>query len=219
MAGIQKDHGNSMGRNLGIIIGLVLLMPGHLLGNTVNLGTLGRTYPIIEKDSLEEIRERANAIDWEMVLREKAVESVKSYQPEGIPHLSKATKNETYLVDMTHTLEFDIPDAQGGILYPKGYTFNPLDYVDFRGTWIVINGEDAKQVDWFKKSDHASDIKVQLLITQGSYHDLAKRLKLPVFYAFPHIIKRLQLRAVPSVVSQQGNMMEVNIVDVTETRH
>jgi len=26
---------------------------------------------------------------------------------------------------MTYTTEIDVPDGKGGVLYPKGYTFNP----------------------------------------------------------------------------------------------
>ena len=41
---------------------------------------------------------------------------------------------------MTYTTEIDVPDGKGGILYPKGYTFNPLEYLTYSKTIIVING-------------------------------------------------------------------------------
>jgi len=193
----------------------LFLYPFQLSGAVLNLGTFGQTYPVIEKDSLQELQERAGAINWEEVLKEKATASVKSYRPKGIPFLPRTLKEETVLVDMTWTLEFDVLDAEGGVLYPKGYSFNPLDYVNFPGTWVVINAEDKDQVKWFQISKYAKDITVQLLITDGRYYELSQLLGRPVFYAFPWIIERLNLTAVPSIARQKGNMMEVKKIAIS----
>jgi len=195
---------------------LLMASPSHAAIH--NLGTFGQTYPIAERDALEEIKERAAHIDWGRIFsRENMEKAVKAYRPDT-PFLPRAQKQRVRLVDMTYTLDIDIPDGKGGILYPKGYTFNPLDYVDFPRTLVVINGDDVSQVAWFSRSDYSKNVKAMLLLTGGSYYDLGKKLDRPVFYATPDIVNRLQLEAVPSIVRQKGRYMEVKEVAVPDKK-
>jgi conjugal transfer pilus assembly protein TraW len=172
-----------------------------------NLGSVGTTYAIAEKDALTEIEERAKRVDWGKVLQRKPVEEYDG--PQDRVRLPRAGRNRTFAVDMTYTLPMDIPDGKGGILYPQGYSFNPLDYVAFTKTLVVINGSDPEQVKWFAASEYRSRIDVMLLLTEGNYGRLGKRLDVPLFYADSRIVERLQLAAVPSVVKQEGKEMVV----------
>jgi len=139
---------------------------------------------------------------------------VTNFKPQDMTALRTAEKNTTFTVDMTYILQHDIPDGKGGILYPKGYTFNPLDYVVFPNTLIFINGSDRRQVEWFKASTYYKDPKVMLLITDGSFKELSEELKRPVYYAKREIVERFKLRAVPSVVVQKGRNMEVREIAI-----
>lgn len=175
-----------------------------------NLGVLGATYSIAERDALEEIQERASAVDWQKTMdRGKAEERIKDYKPRNLSKLPRALEDRTSLVDMTYTLDIDIPDGKGGILYPKGYTFNPLEHVSFPNTIVVIDGSDEEQVDWFSKSDYADDYRTTFMISDGSYYDLMKKFKRPVYFADDRIVDRFRLRTVPSVIRQKGSYMEV----------
>ena len=197
---------------LTVIFFALMVAPAH--GAIHNLGTLGQTYPIAERDALEELQERVSQVNWSKVFnREKIEKAIRDYRPDLEP-LPRARKERIRLVDMTYTLPFDIPDGKGGILYPRGYTFNPLDYVHFDRTVVVIDGDDPEQVTWFSQSKYASQIKTMLLLTGGSYFELQKKLERPVFYATTDIIHRFQLEAVPSVVRQHGRYMEVREIDV-----
>jgi conjugal transfer pilus assembly protein TraW len=175
-----------------------------------DLGRVGAVYPIAEPDSLAEIREKAAKVDWKKVFdKEKLTRKVRNFKPKDLKRLPAARRDRAFLSDLTYTLDVDIPDGKGGILYPKGYTFNPLDYLRFRRTIVVINGNDCRQVEWFRKSPWNKDTNVMLLLTDGGYFELGKRLRRPVFYASALIVDRLGLKAVPSVVRQQGRFMEV----------
>ncbi|MFZ2632924.1 MAG: hypothetical protein WAX48_15185, partial [Desulfosalsimonadaceae bacterium] len=117
-----------------------------------NLGVFGREYPIAEKDAIQELKDRAAAVDWNQVFSpEKTEKAIKGYKPETIS-LPAALENRNRLVDISYSLEMDIPDGKGGILYSRGYVFNPLSYVNFSKTLVIINGDDARQVDWFTGS-------------------------------------------------------------------
>lgn len=180
-----------------------------------DLGTFGATYPVMEKDAIEEIKENASKTDWSKHFNKKKIqEAVKGYRPDHIARLPRATHDRTFKVDMSYTLDFDIPDGKGGILYPKGYTFNPLDYVEFPNVLVVIDASDKEQVTWLTSSRYVKDYRTTLLITDGGFWDLSHNLKRPVFYAARQIVERLQLKAVPSVIRQSGRYMEINEIAI-----
>lgn len=171
------------------------------------LGTVGATYSIAEKDALAEIEQKAKRIDWSKVIKRKPIEDYNG--PEDRVSLPCAVRDRSFSVDMTYTLKMDIPDGKGGVLYPKGYTVNPLDYVTFTKTLVIIDGNDPDQVKWFASSGYKGRIDVMLLLTEGRYLSLGKKLDVPLFYADSTIIDRLRLSAVPSVVRLEGRVMMV----------
>jgi len=171
------------------------------------IGTYGTTYRITERDALAEIEDRARQVDWNKVLDKRKVENYQG--PPDKASLPRAKRNRSFPVDMTYTTEIDVPDGKGGILYPKGYTFNPLDYVTYPKTLVVINGTDPDQVRWFAASEYDKRLDVTLLLTEGSFGAVSKRISRPLFYADRKIIERLRLKAVPSVIKQKGRLMEV----------
>ena len=199
-----------MPRNSSIaILVLTVVLCGSVQAK--DLGTVGKTYPIAERDSLAEIQEKARHIDLKHLYAQARPEK---YRPVDLKKLPRAVKARIYQVDMTYTLENDIPDGKGGILYPRGYTFNPLDYVPFGKVLVLIDGDDRQQVEWFFKSQYRTDPKVMLLLTGGSYMPLQKSFGRPIFYATQPIIQRFGLSAVPSVVRAKGRQMEVQEIFV-----
>jgi conjugal transfer pilus assembly protein TraW len=178
------------------------------------LGTVGKTYPIAEKDALTEIEGRASTVDWKRLFSNVKPEN---YRPKNLTELPRAPETRSFLVDMTYTLKTDIPDGRGGILYPAGYSFNPLDYVTFKKTLVVIDGTDREQVDWFVHSKYKGQTDIVLLLTGGSTTGLQNQLKQPVFYATRLIVQRFNLAAVPSVIHRKDRAMEV--VEIALPQH
>jgi conjugal transfer pilus assembly protein TraW len=192
---------------------LIVALP--LSGYAKDLGAIGTTYPVLERDALEEIEERARQVDWGKLFNaEKNEQKVKSYKPKDLVRLPRATRDRVRMVDISYTLDFDIPDGKGNILYPKGFTFNPLDYIVYPRTIVVINGSDRKQVEWFKKSSYLKNLNTVLWITDGSYYDLATELGMAVYYANAMIVERFNLMSVPCIIVQKKNLLEVTEVDV-----
>ncbi len=179
-----------------------------------DIGTFGMTYRIAERDALAEIEERAKQVDWHKVLDKRKIENFQG--PPDRVRLPRAKRNRSFPVDMTYTTEIDVPDGKGGILYPKGYTFNPLDYVTYPKTLVFIDGTDPEQVKWLAASEYDKRLDVTLLLTEGSFGAVSKRISRPLFYADGKIVERLKLEAVPSVVRQKGRIMEVTEVKLTK---
>jgi len=174
-----------------------------------DLGTFGNTYPIKERDALEEVKAAAAKVNWK---KEVAKIKPQNYRPTYEVQLPRAEANRKFLVDMTYTLEADIPDGKGGIVYPKGYSFNPLDYVPFTRTVVVINGDDSEQVSWLKRSPYVKQYDALLFLTEGRAVALSNQLKRPVSYMDNKAAERFRLQAVPSVIRQEGRMMQVEEV-------
>jgi conjugal transfer pilus assembly protein TraW len=176
-----------------------------------DLGRYGQSYPIREGDAIVEMQQRAAAVDWAKVFDKRKIEKkVKDYRPAGLRRLPATKENQVRAVDMTYSTEFDIPDGKGGVLYPRGYTFNPLDYIFLPTTLVFIDGAEKSQIEWFRSSAYASSINVMLMLVHGPYWDLMESLERPVFYADEQMTRRFGVRTVPSVVVQNGRMMNVH---------
>lgn len=191
-----------------IVIGIISSVAPAIASD---LGVVGKVYDIREGDALSELQGRAAKINWKKELGKIKPER---YRPEYSVTLPRVNKSRKFSVDMTYTLDIDIPDGRGGVLYPKGYTFNPLDYVPFRKSLVIINAADKEQLTWFKQSPYANKPDVMLLITEGSAVKQSESLGRPVYFADSRIVDRFNLQAVPSVVRQDGKLMLVEEIDV-----
>ncbi|MGB3209299.1 MAG: hypothetical protein WBB19_01195 [Desulforhopalus sp.] len=186
---------------------IAFIMVAHFAQAMINLGTVGETYPVVEADVVAELRKEAAKHD----ATDKLPRSLhmQSYQPPNLHVLPTARAQRSFLVDMNYTLDQDLIDGEGKILYPKGYNFNPLDYISFPGGLVVIDGDDPLQIDWFMKTPYADNHQARLLLSNGLAFELTRQLKRPVFYLTKDIADRLRLTAVPSVIVQKENKLQV----------
>lgn len=179
------------------------------------IGTFGKVYSIAEPDALVEIEKRAREINWQSILEK---ENPKDFRPSNLVRLPRATHGRTFLVDMTYTLQFDVPDGRGGILYPRGYRFNPLDYLPFKQTLVVLNGDDPEQLTWLQNSRLLKEPNSMILLSQGAFSTVGQKLGRAIFYADKRILDRFNIAAVPSVISKHGRLMEVKEIEIQDSR-
>ena len=190
-----------------ITIILAIGMHGEALAK--DLGKYGATYPIIEEDAISQLKKAIAKYDWEK-FKNKQKEKIKNYKPKDLVDLPVAKEDKVFKVDMTGAIKEDIIGRDGEVIYPKGYRYNPMEYVFMRRIIVFINGKDEKQIEWYKKSPYPADMRTMLLITDGSYLDVRKKLNtLTVYYANKEIIERMGIKAVPSVAVQKGTELEV----------
>lgn len=179
-----------------------------------DLGKFAETYPIAEKDAIEEIQQKAKNLDMQSLIDPIDAEAkITSFKPKTI-FLPKAAKERRFLVDITHTLEFDVMDKDGNVVYPAGYQINPLEHINNPMTYIFIDASDEDQVNWLINSAYADSLSCRVLITDGEYFELTEQLGRPVYYALDVIVERFQLEYVPSVVFQSGKHMKVHEVNI-----
>ncbi len=156
---------------------------------------IGRTYPIIEKDALKEIEERVenHRFDPKIFGEEEDWSALKSVR------LPAATEHKLRQVIPFFALSFDIPDKDGNILYPAGYTFNPLEYLRLPSRLIIVA---ENQLEW---GIQQADIGDLLILAGGNALKAMRFHNRSIFKLEAQVQERLDLRVVPSIVTQEGN--------------
>ena len=195
---------------------LTLLLAGVSMagaGEIVQLEPVGPTSAVIESDLVDELRQRAVSVNVEQLRHAQA-----GYQPANLHALPRATKDSSITVNLSHTLEEEVQDANGQVLYPRGFTFNPLRYVSLTGALVVIDGSNPEQVAWFKGSPYGANHRVLLLLSGGLAAALRDELGRPVAYLTEDIAQRLQVQAVPSAVVEQDNQLVIREVSLGRPR-
>ncbi len=201
----------------GIFAVLFFILITNTAYSCVNIGTFGATFEIKEKDALDQIISGLKHRDWRKFFNKKRfVSAFQRYENRLSTDLPLSKKHKIYKVNMSYTLDRNIIDAKGNVIYPKGYTFNPLDYIRVPFVYVIIDGSDRKQVKWFLKSKYYNKIKAMILICKGDVLTLEKKIKLPVFYADKRIIKRFDIKTVPSIAYQKGDTFYVEEIPVCD---
>ncbi|WP_306549139.1 hypothetical protein [Desulfobulbus sp.] len=179
----------------------------QVLATHTRLEPVGRTYAIVEQDITKELQQKATAIDLDALFN-----THNRYQPTNLHTLPRSSNDRVFTVDLTHTLDHDIKDSQDNLLYPQGFSFNPLQYAGLSGGLVAIDGSDPEQIEWFKGSPYFQNQRAILLLSGGYAAEVKQELKRPVYYLTHDIATRLQLKAVPSVVIEQDNKLTVREV-------
>lgn len=191
----------------------VVTCASQVLAVHTRLETVGRTYPIAEQDLVQELHRKATGIDIEALFN-----THNRYQPANLRSLPRAVADRVFTVDLTTTLDHDIKDDQGNLLYPNGFTFNSLQYATLAGGLVIVDGSDQQQIEWFKGSPYFENHRAILLLAGGYAAQLKQELQRPVYYLTNDIAARLQLEAVPSVVIVQEHKLTVREVRLEAKR-
>lgn len=173
---------------------------------------IGQTWPFAEPDMLTEIYETINnnrseiesKIKKEVAREKKELENLSVKEPISLP---RAEENRIYPIDLTYTVENDIYDGEGKLLYPKGYRFNPTNYIVMSKSLVIIDSSDRKQIEWLKKEKIANNIFFKILVCKGSLVPLIKELKQPVYEYTKEVHNRLKLTHTPTIVTQEGGQV------------
>jgi conjugal transfer pilus assembly protein TraW len=168
----------------------------------------GETYPFAEQDLFEAIQKHIEINKEQIEARlkseqAKAREKINSYKPKDLTsYLPRAKEHRTFYPDLTYAVPEDIKDARGIVIYPKGYKFNPIDYVWLKTSYVVIDATDREQIEWLKQSGYLNKPQYQIWLSNGSWSETASDLNQSVYYVNQAITDRFKLERVPSVIRQ-----------------
>jgi len=118
-----------------------------------------------------------------------------------------------FKVDLSIRLEQDLMDHNGVVFATAGTVINPLDHSRFQKRLVFIDGDDPDQVRFAVELSHREPTKIILI--NGSPLDLTEEHALPFYFDQGGVITaRLQIAAVPSVVSRDYPNMIVQEIPV-----
>lgn len=201
---------------LGVLLVLALSVAGP--ASALDLGKIGPTYPVAERDFLVAIRERLlekeRTGEMATLMRqsqERAIQSVKS--PTPVAGLSAAVAPRTHYFDPSVTLDRPIVDDKGRVLWPAGTRKNPLDVVSMSRALVFFDARDARQVRHARQLIANEQGNAKPVLVAGSYLDLMKRWQMPVYYDQEGtLVRKLGITAVPAIVRQEGSRLRIDQV-------
>ena len=187
----------------------------------VDLGSIGPTYPISEANLLDFITQRLREKQASGELarlqeqaRERGIQAVR--QPQPVAGLRTTQKPRTFYFDPSFTLDRNILDPQGHLMFAAGSRHNPLDVVSLSRHLLFFDARDARQVRRARELIQHYRGQVKAILTAGSYLDLMKAWRTPVYYDQQGVLtRRLGIAQVPALVSQEGKRLRVDELEVT----
>ena len=188
--------------------------------HATDLGSLGPTYEIAEPHLLQMIEQRlrekersGELAEIEQDARVRGMEAVRS--PAPVAGVQTTAKPRTFYFDPTYTLDRNILGAQGELMFAAGTKANPLDVVSLSRHLLFFDARDSRQVRQARELMTRYQGKVKPILTGGSYLDLMKSWRIPVYYDQQGLLsRRLGIAQVPALVSQEGKRLRIDEMEV-----
>lgn len=183
-----------------------------------DIGVMGETYPIMEKDFLEFIQERVKEVQhngqWRS-LQNKMQQDATTYRdrPKSVFNITKATQTKTWKFDPTIQLDHDVRTPDGKLIAASGTRINPLSFISLSNTLIFFNGDDPEQVKWVLSQNKKLKGKTKLILVNGSVLEQEKLFSSPIYFDQEgRLTNRFQIKHVPAMVSQEGLHLKISEV-------
>lgn len=188
--------------------------------HALDAGVIGPTYEIAEPHLLKfiEARLRQKEASGELrrlqeEARKRGVDAVR--HPEPVAGLATTQAKRSFYYDPTYTLDRNVQDAQGRLMFAAGTRANPLDIVSLSRRLLFFDARDPRQVAQARRLIAQYDGRVKPILTGGSYLDLMQAWRLPVYYdQLGLLTRRLGIRQVPALVSQEGKRLRIDELEV-----
>ncbi len=181
-----------------------------------DLGAIGPTYPIAEQNLLDVImarlreKERSGELrQLQQQARERATQSVMT--PKPVAGLRRAETARTTYFDPTFTLDRNIVDENGALLFQAGLRTNPLDIVSMSKHLLFFDARDSRQVARARELIERYQGRVKPILVGGSTISLMQAWNRPVYYDQEGLlVRKLGITAVPAIVSQEGARLRID---------
>lgn len=182
---------------------------------------VGETVAISEPDLLAIIRERVeNFTDGPQIVAD-AVERARQNVMTSTVNLPLAETDDTYWVDPSIAVNHDIKLPDGTIVAPAGTEVNPLDYAPWDIQVVVFDATLESHIDIAQQwRDHYSEetifIATRLPQDEEDQQNLGKSLGGHINLLDDLVARRMDLRAIPSLVRQDGRNIRVEVAAPTD---
>ena len=182
----------------------------------MDLGAIGPTYKISEPHFLQMIerrlREKERSGELKRLQEQAQQRSVSSVtKPLPIAGLHPTETVRTFYFDPSFILDRNILGPKGELLFAAGTRKNPLDVVSLSRPLLFFDARDKRQVSRARQLMALYPGKVKPILVGGSYLDLMKSWRQPVYYdQLGLLTRRLGITQVPALVSQEGLRLRID---------
>lgn len=195
---------------------LITLLPISPFAVADDLGVVGPTYEIVERDALELITSKLKQMEqsgelarYQEDYKNKVTDSIE--HPKPLAGFKSTETASTHYYDPSMVTQKDIVDATGKVIFPRGTLVNPLDYIGWNTYLLFVDGRDEKQLEFSKKVVSTSDRPVKVVLVAGEPLALMRKWKSTVYYdQGGKLIKRFSIAQVPAIVRQEGKRLRID---------
>lgn len=186
------------------------------------LGAIGPTYPIGEESALDVIlrrlKEKERTGELKKLQQDAVRRSVSSAKnPRPVDGITTVLDRAQRLIDPTVTYSQAIKTDEGQIVVPAGAKINPLLVTGLSKRLVFFDGRDKAQTEAVRRMVAKNAAKVKPILVAGSWFDTSKAWKTQVYYDQQgRLTQRFGVRAVPTVISQQGDMLLLEEIPAKE---
>jgi len=181
-----------------------------------DLGTLGPTYGIAEPHLLDfigqRLRDKERSGELQRLMQEaqsRGIDAVR--QPRPVAGLRATQTARSFHVDPSFTLDRNIMDGQGRLLYAAGTRKNPLDVMSLSRRLLFFDARDRRQLARARELIARHEGRLKPILTGGSYLELMQAWRVPIYYDQQGTLtRRLGIEQVPALVSQEGSQLRID---------
>lgn len=181
-----------------------------------DLGTIGTTYDIAERDLIEVIKGKLRNMEQTSEIarlhedyKRRVIDGIE--RPKPVPGIKSTETARTFYIDPTFTLDRNIQDEHGRIIYPAGTKVNPFDYDRMTKVLLFFDGSSKEQVEFAKRFMAESKLAVKPILVAGEPLKLMREWKREVFYdQGGALTRRFSITQAPAVVRQEGKRIRVD---------
>ena len=188
--------------------------------SAADLGVHGTVWPVTEANLIDRITSELSKAeeDGRLARFNGHVQDqlVSAYTRQPALALARVTRPSSRLFDPSLTVMRDIRDHRGILIAAAGTRINPLDRLPLPATLIFIDGRDPEQLAF--ALGHQGRAKI--ILTGGNPQQLMQMHDRQLFYDQKGVLsEKFQLKAVPTVITQQGNRLLISEIYVAGTSH
>jgi len=187
-----------------------------------DLGTIGPTYSITEPNLLDDLQRRLRAkqasgeLDT-LIAQARDRGEARVREPPAVVGLVTTRTPRTFYFDPTFTLDRNVLDAQGHLLFAAGTRKNPLDVVSLSSHLLFFDGRDPRQRDQAQRLIARYGGRIKPILVAGSYLDLMQAWRRPVYFdQWGRLTRRFGITRIPALVSQDGTRLRIDELVVPE---
>jgi conjugal transfer pilus assembly protein TraW len=146
---------------------------------------------------------------------EKIQQSVN--RPKAFGRVKHTILPREYRYDPTYSYPEGLKDHKGQVFYKAGTKVNPFDHISLPYELLFLDGDSKEHVAWAVDKYNQAKIKPLLVLVSGEPLNLSKTHNIHFYFDQEGLItKKLGVKQVPAVISQDGKQLLIQEIKLEE---